>query len=380
MSPAKRSTLVKGLALAFAVAVISVALYSVLGLLNRQSYTSEEEVRAVASSLERAVLERDEAKFLNTVDPKDENFMQEQKQWFNHLEMFPAHSFTLQLSSLNVSRSKVVANLSMAWSLEGQPGNQTVTYEAAFIEREGRWFFSGPNFQIIMGKQFVIHYYPQHRDLANAVIERLDSVLRSASEELNYYPKNRINLNLYPDEDLLKSSINLAYNSSISGWTEPGESIKIVIRSSGDAEDMKPILAHEITHSLMYEMVGGHGDIPWWLDEGVARYASTPFEPSNIMELRELELKEQVSKNMILSWSELADKQSLPQETYRLGYVQGWSFVSYVTGQFGRDARNSWLKAVGSNNIESATLQVFGMTFQELDSDWRSFIAATSVS
>jgi len=379
MSPAKRNTRVKSLALAFAVAVITVALLLVSGLLNGQNYTAEDEIRVVASSIERAVLKRDE-KFLKTVDPKDETFLQEQKQWFHLLDRFPARSFTLQLSSLNISRSKAVANLSMTWSLESRPGNQAVTYEAAFIEREGRWFFSGPNFQIMMGRQFIIHYYPQHRDLAKAVLDRLDSVLRSVSEELDYYPKNRIHLKLYPNEDLLKSSISLAYSSGISGWVEPGESIKIVIRRSGGAEDMKPILAHEITHSLMYEMVGGHGGIPWWLDEGVAKYASTPFQPSNIMKLNELEIKKQVSKNMLLSWSELSDEQSIPQETYRMGYEQGWRFVSYVTGQFGRDARNSWLKAAGSDDIEAATLQVFGMTFQELDGDWRRFMAATSIS
>ena len=380
MRPTNRSTRVKGLALAISVAIIIVSLVSVLDFLNNQNYTAEEEVRAVASSIERSVLERDEAKFLNTIDPKDETFLQEQKQWFHSLDRFPTHRFTLQLSNMTISKSKAVANLSMTWSMEGGPGNQTVTYEAAFNEREGRWFFSGPNFQIMLGRQFIIHYYPQHRDLANDVLERLDSVLRSVSEELDYYPKNRIHLKLYPNEDLLKSSISLAYNSGISGWTEPGESIKIVIRRSGGAEDMKPILAHEIAHSLMYEMVGGHGSIPWWLDEGVAKYASTPFQPSNIMKLNEIELKEQVSKNMLLNWSELADERSLPQEKYRMGYEQGWSFVSYVTGQFGRDARNSWLKAVGSDDIEPATLQVLGMTFQELDVDWRSFIATTSIS
>jgi len=318
---------------------------------------------------------RDRELFFKTVDPKDETFLQEQRHWLDLLDRFPAHSFTLNISSLNIYGSKAVANITMAWSLEGRPGNRTVSYEAAFIERGGRWFFSGPNFRIMTGKQFTIHYYPQHEDLARAVLKSLDSVLKSVSEELDYHLKTRIHIKLYPDEDLLKASISLARGRSTSGWVEPGESIKIVIRRSGGAGEMKSLLAHELAHNVMYEMVGGHGGIPWWLDEGIAQYASMPFQPPKLVKLKEQELKRQVSKNMLLSWSELADERSLPQETYRIGYEQGWSLVSYVTSRFGMDARNSWLRAVGAGDIDSATLQVFGMTFWELDQDWRSFMA-----
>jgi len=53
-------------------------------------------------------------------------------------------------------------------------------------------------------------------------------------------------------------------------------------------------------------------------------------------------------------------------------YAQGHHMVSYVSDRFGRQGRNRWLREMAQGtSLNEATTKALGLSFAQLDKDWR---------
>jgi hypothetical protein len=73
----------------------------------------------------------------------------------------------------------------------------------------------------------------------------------------------------------------------------------------------------------------------------------------------------------------MADFRKTPQKWMMHVYKQGQHMLGYVSERFGREGRNAWLRAMAQGaTLDDATQQVFKITFEQLDADWRASLKA----
>jgi len=145
-------------------------------------------------------------------------------------------------------------------------------------------------------------------------------------------------------------------------------------------EDLIAEISHEFFHHIQYEMAGNksalHGGVfPWWLEEGLAESVSAPFKTEGRIKLHEANLLRLIRENSLLDWKDISNPEQVTPRDFLIGYDQGWSMVDYITNLFGKEKRNQWLELIASGeSINSAYEQIFGVSFKQLDKEWRNYL------
>ncbi len=132
--------------------------------------------------------------------------------------------------------------------------------------------------QEISGEHFIV-YFIQDDKFAKEVADRAEFYYQRIATDLGYprYSKfwtwdNRAKIYVYPDhESYLKATGQPKWSQGVAQYKT--RSIISYVWSSGFMDSLLP---HEMAHLIFRDFVGFKGEIPLWLDEGVAQWAEEP--------------------------------------------------------------------------------------------------------
>jgi hypothetical protein len=333
----------------------------------------EAQIAGLLESRSQAVLALDRETFLAGIATVEPEFLVEQASWFDDLFRSPLSEYRMAVDALDVAGEQAAGAVEEEWRYPEGRG-RTIRYEALFLLEEGTWRFAGPNFATYSSEQFAVRAYPAYATLAIGLLPILEELYGVISADLGMGLSRRAVVKLYPSEELLQGSIYPSYVQSLSGWNEPREAIKIRVRSGTTAAGLRVLLAHELTHNLMFERAGGsHGAFPWWVEEGTAEHEAGFFLSAAARAERDAAFARIARAGQLVDWEAIADFHTASPSAFPRAYDQGRSMIAYITGRFGREARNAWLDAMAAGNaIEIATVDVLGLPFGRLSSDWRA--------
>ena len=133
----------------------------------------------------------------------------------------------------------------------------------------------------------------------------------------------------------------------------------------------KAALPHEITHLLVGEAVfGAFGDIPTWLNEGLAEYSTGEMTQSDLDTL-----KKALSGGKLISIRSLASDFSTDSTQANLSYIESHSFVSYLIETYSWDKMKMLLAVFkDGSTYDKALVKVYGSDTAALDREWRDWI------
>jgi hypothetical protein len=116
-------------------------------------------------------------------------------------------------------------------------------------------------------------------------------------------------------------------------------------------EQFRPLLVHELTH-LYLSAALRHRDHPWWLEEGLAMYASGESSLE-----RGTAMAEAVLQNRLIPFSELETGFPEGPEQAALAYAQAYYFVSYLIREYGPEVLPHLVRVLGRGKDLTAALK-----------------------
>jgi hypothetical protein len=131
-------------------------------------------------------------------------------------------------------------------------------------------------------------------------------------------------------------------------------------------------IAHEIAHLVIHQMtLNPYGDLPTWLDEGLAMYAEGPLEPKLVALLNEA-----AAENKLISARSLSSPFSAHAEEAVLSYAQSYSLVDFLISSYGPDKMLELLNTFREgSSYDGALSRVYGFDMDGLNTLWRDYIA-----
>ena len=139
--------------------------------------------------------------------------------------------------------------------------------------------FQTRDWERLTGEHFEVRYLPGDAGIAKMVLETAERFVEPVNSRLDYVPKGRMLVLLYPDRESLGESFGWSANQSAMGvywagvirvlspsaWIENAAAVELAeeFRSTGP-------MVHEYTH-LAVDYIA-RGNYPRWLTEGVAQY------------------------------------------------------------------------------------------------------------
>ena len=130
---------------------------------------------------------------------------------------------------------------------------------------------------------------------------------------------------------------------------------------------------HEVVHILVNRAGAGRlGFVPSWLNEGLAEFGNP--EPSYSYDIA---LEFAIETDQLLP---VIHMQAMPGDPEKaiIFYGQARSIVTYMVFRYGPDKMRELMAEIrGGARVASAVEDVYGVTLEELDSEWREAIGAS---
>lgn len=354
-----------------------IALFAALPLYAATAQTDDESaIYALVEAMARAVEQQDREAYLSYVELSDPIFASEHTYWVDDwANGEPLDRFQMLASHVEVDGDTATADLQVKWAVLPDTSYRRAGYPVRFVrDAEGGWLFAGEAWETVETGQFIVHAFPGMEEAVDTLVEALPGIYEHATSSLDHTPKTRVEIKLYDTRDNLGATIALSL-PPISGWNEPGESLKMLVEE-GNAPS-SAVLAHELTHYLTFDMANtSYGHYPWWLAEGISEYIASEYWDQARLDDRMTIVRTLFAQGEQAEWDLISDYETTPVELWRYVYPQGYVFARYVTETYGADDRNAWLwQMAGDADLDAASQAVFGVSFEALDQDFRAWLA-----
>lgn len=257
--------------------------------------------------------------------------------------------------------------------------------------------------QKLKGEHFVVHFTPeQDRKFAREVLDKAESYYRHIASDLGYprYSEfwtwdKRVNIYIYADHaSFLAATGQPRWSQGMADYRN--KRIVSFFWSKGFLESLLP---HEMAHLIFRDFVGFEGEIPLWLDEGVAQWA----EEAKRREM-DFAVKQLFKKDALLSLEDMMkldiryitekDRVYIRSTRTKEGdkgvvflsgdnlintyYLQSFSVVSFLINKYGSERFADFCRQLrDGKTIEGALKSAYPehmRSFNELESMWREYL------
>lgn len=260
------------------------------------------------------------------------------------------------------------AQLWWRWRVTDTNGQETLSET-----QSATWLDDVHNWQTVTNGDFIrLHWYEGDQafaaDLAKAAYDGL--VFNETRSGLK--ADAPIDLYIYADTNDLQEAI-LYEPSWTGGQAFPDQDIVILGISQYELEWGRDAIVHELTHVLVGHLTFSClGDVPTWLNEGLAVYSEGGLDPAS-----QEQLDDAIRNDTLLTVRSLSGGFSEVADKAYLSYSQSYSVAKFLIETYGQDKMTSLLVSLRSGlTTDEALMQTYGFNVEGLEDTWRTAIGA----
>lgn len=214
-------------------------------------------------------------------------------------------------------------------------------------------------------RHFIVRYEPEDPFLAKLLAETAEDELERIARNLGYKPgKEPFKLYVFRTHvDFIKAG-GLETSKFTVGTTTLSTD-EIAVDASGVFDIPERIIAHEITHAVIFRMLGNLATVmPLWMHEGIAKYESRePYRYDEEM------IATAAAEGSLIPLKRLRD--SFTKTRTGLAYAESASAVRYLISKHGREAPRKILKEIiNTASIDIAMSRVTGCSLDQFEREW----------
>ena len=264
------------------------------------------------------------------------------------------------------------AQLWWRWRMTDVNGQETVTET-----KTATWLDDVHPWQTMNHGDIVrLHWYEGNQAFATDLATAAEDGLLFNETQSGLKAEAPIDLYIYGSNDDLKEAI-LYEPSWTGGQAFPDQNIVILGISPYDLDWGRDAIVHELTHVLVGHLTFSClGDVPTWLNEGLAVYSEGDLDPAS-----ERQLEDAIRDNTLLTVRSLSSGFSEVADKAYLSYSQSYSITKFLVETHGQEKMTSLLLSLrDGTTIDEALMDTYGFDVEGLDNAWRDAIGAPSLS
>jgi hypothetical protein len=282
-----------------------------------------------------------------------------------------------------------VADVSWTWDMRrtgGMPPGSSVEYWWTVKDASGDKIETTPvrvqfddlryPWQSLTEGKVTIYWYEGDKSFAQEIMAAAQQAMARLAEDTGAYLEKPVKIYVYVNSrDLQGAMIFPQEWTGGVAFTRFG-TIAIGIAPNNLAWGRRAI-AHELAHLVIHQMtLNPYGDLPTWLDEGLAMYAEGPLEPELVALLNEA-----AAENKLISVRSLSSPFSAHAEEAVLSYAQSYSVVDFLISAYGPGKMLELLNTFREgSSYDGALNRVYGSDMDDLNTLWRDYIAVPAQS
>lgn len=214
-------------------------------------------------------------------------------------------------------------------------------------------------------RYFVVQFDPTDPYLARLISGMAQDELLRVSKDLGYQPtpKQPFDLRVYSSHRLFVTNEDLS-NKLTTGITESRYS-SIAIDASGMLVTPREVLAHEITHAIVFRILGRLSSrLPLWFNEGLAKYESgnAAYDDDEL-------ISDASANDSLMPLSIISIR--FPEKRIDLAYAESSSAMRMLIREHGQSAPRKVIQDMAhTGSFDTAMRQVTNQSASQFADHW----------
>jgi hypothetical protein len=256
------------------------------------------------------------------------------------------------------------------WRITDENGDVIETPEKTVLWEDSRY-----NWTPLKGQHVTVYSYDGDAAFEQEILDTAERTIASLTKAYGVEPNQEIRLWSYVSKDDFYGA--LAPNSEpwIAGAAFPGLHEILAILPQGDDYEVKRVVPHEISHQVLHQATENpFNSPPQWMDEGLAVFNQETGRDRFYAHALELAAQGNVPPLRTLNGNFPYDHQGA-MDAYSLSL----SAVIYILDTYGNEGMSRLIGTFRDGvTYEDAIEKGLGITFDELDKQWRDDLVADS--
>ena len=264
------------------------------------------------------------------------------------------------------------AEVTYWWMIEDAAGNRFETSPEIMHFDDEHYLWQSLTSTVPQGGELSLFWYEGSDSFARELMDACEEGLARLTQDIGTYPERPIKIYIYASTSDLQGAMIFPQEWSGGVAFTAFSTIAIGI-SPSDLDWGKKALVHELTHLVVHQATfSPYGQLPIWLDEGLAMYNEGELDP-----VFRSYLQEAILEDKLISVRSLCSPFSAETEKARLSYAQSYSLVEYLLDNYGQDRMLELLTILKqSSTYDEALTGVYGFDIDGLDARWRGTLPA----
>lgn len=266
------------------------------------------------------------------------------------------------------------AQVTYWWMIEDDDGNTLETYPETVHFDDNRFAWQSLTSSIPEDVGMTLFWYTGSASFAGELMDACEEGLARLTQDIGALPEKPIKIYVYASTDDLRGA--MVFSQEWTGGVAFMDfgTIAIAVPPS-ELEWGRGALVHELTHLVVRQATfSPYGQLPLWLDEGLATYNEGELDP-----ILRSSLNEAISEGTLISVRSLCSPFSAYTEKARLSYAESYSLVEYLLNSYGHDKMLNLLTLLTQGRTyDEALTEVYGFDIEGLDARWQATLTTTA--
>ena len=261
------------------------------------------------------------------------------------------------------------------WMVEDADGNRFETSPEIMHFNDERYSWQSLNSTMPGGGELSLFWYAGDTIFAQELMGACEEALTKLTQDIGTYPEKPIEIYIYASTVDLQGAMIFPQEWT-GGVAFTAFSTVAIGISPSELDWGKRALVHELTHLVVHQSTfGPYGQLPLWLDEGLAMYSEGELDP-----VMRSYLEEAIAKGELISVRSLCSPFSAYSEKASLSYAQSYSLVEYLLDNYGQDSMLDLLAILKQGTTyDEALTEVYDFDIDGLDARWRATLTSDTL-
>jgi hypothetical protein len=260
------------------------------------------------------------------------------------------------------------------WKVSDQAGNQlkTDSQSLTYMDERHDW-------QKLENDRLALYWYNGDRAFGEALFDQANKTLDQIEKEAGVRVAKAVKIFIYGSFSDLRDAIAVGSQEWTGGQAFTDQGVVVIGVAPSDLEYGLTATPHELTHLVIHQATDNpFGDIPRWLDEGLAVYMSGELQASwrGYGSLVNASAKQ----GKLMTLQTLSSSFPADSEQAGLAYAESGMVVQFIIDHYGQDAMAQLLHIFSQGALyDDALKEALGVDTWGLDNAWRESLGFTPV-
>jgi hypothetical protein len=260
------------------------------------------------------------------------------------------------------------------WQITNEAGDSLKTEPQHLLYMDERY-----DWQTLSSDRLTLYWYKGDRAFGEALFDQANKTLDQIENEAGVKVEVPVKIFIYGSFADLHAAIAVGSQEWTGGQAFTDQGVVVIGVSPDDLDYGLIATPHELTHLVIHQATDNpFGDIPRWLDEGLAVYMSGELD-APWRDYRDT-VARSARQGKLMTLQTLSSSFPADSEQAGLAYAESGVVVEFIIKHYGQEAMAHLLEIFSQGALyDDALEQALGVDTWGLDNAWRQSIGAPPI-